>query len=51
MESKVTVIKKELRVVNKSVNKTELASKNLLARILGLPVTEDETPATIRKNM
>jgi hypothetical protein len=51
LESEVAIIKKELRVVNQSVNKTEMATKNLLDRILGLPVIEDETPATIRKNM
>jgi hypothetical protein len=51
LESEVTILKKELRVVKESVNKTELAAKNLSARILGLAASEDETPATLRKNV
>jgi hypothetical protein len=47
-ESKVTVLKKELRVVKEPVKKTELAVKNLSARILGLLITEEETPVSMR---
>ena len=51
LESEVTVLKRELRAVKESVNKTELAARNLSARVLGLPATEDESPATIKKNV
>ena len=49
LESEVTTLKKELRTVKESINRSELASRNLSVRILGLPVTEDETSASIRK--
>ena len=49
LQKEVVSIKKELRTVKESVNRSELASRNLSVRILGLPVLEDETPSSIIK--
>jgi hypothetical protein len=42
LEKENNIIKKELRFAKESINRSELASRSLSLRILGLPVTKEE---------
>ncbi len=45
LERENTVMKRELRVVKESTNRSELASRFLMVRVLGMPVSAEERAA------